>query len=126
MTCSHKCWRVRSILLGPKVAEFEKKIADYHNVSSAIGVASGTDALHLSIDALGVGEGDEVITTPFTFFATAEAILYTGAIPVFVDIEPETLNMDVSLIEKRLLQEQRLLSLCIYSGILLIWMQFRK
>ena len=89
-------------ILGPKVAEFEKKIADYHNVSSAIGVASGTDALHLSIDALGVGEGDEVITTPFTFFATAEAILYTGAIPVFVDIEPETLNMDVSLIEKKI------------------------
>ncbi|OGW57366.1 MAG: transcriptional regulator [Nitrospirae bacterium RBG_16_43_8] len=89
-------------ILGPKVAEFEKKIADYHNVSSAIGVASGTDALHLSIDALGIGEGNEVITTPFTFFATAEAILYTGAIPVFVDIEPETLNIDASLIEKKI------------------------
>jgi len=94
-------------ILGPKVAEFEKKIADYHNVSSAIGVASGTDALHLSLDALGIGEGDEVITTPFTFFATAEAILYTGAIPVFVDIEPGTLNIDASLIEKKITSKTR-------------------
>ena len=86
-------------VLGPKVSEFEKKIADYHGVKEAIGVASCTDALHLSMDALGIGEGDEVITTPFTFFATVEAILYTGATPVFVDIEGDTLNMDVNLIE---------------------------
>lgn len=86
-------------ILGSKVSEFEKKIADFHGVREAIGVASGTDALHLSIDALGIGEGNEVITTPFTFFATVEAILYTGAIPVFVDIEPDTLNIDVEQIE---------------------------
>ena len=86
-------------VLGPRVSEFEKKIADYHGVKEAIGVASCTDALHLSMDALGIGEGDEVITTPFTFFATVEAILYTGATPVFVDIEGDTLNMDVNRIE---------------------------
>lgn len=86
-------------ILGAKVSEFEKKVADFHGVREAIGVASGTDALHLSIDALGIGEGNEVITTPFTFFATVEAILYTGATPVFVDIEPDTLNIDVEQIE---------------------------
>jgi len=94
-------------ILGPKVSEFEKKILDYHGVPAAIGVASGTDALHLSLDALGIGERDEVITTPFTFFATVEAILYTGATPVFVDIEPDTLNIDLNLIEKKVTDRTR-------------------
>ncbi len=86
-------------ILGPNVSHFEKKVARYHGVREAVGVASCTDALHLSIDALGIGEGDEVITTPFTFFATVESILYTGATPVFVDIEPDTLNIDTGRIE---------------------------
>ena len=94
-------------ILGPKVSELEKKISDYHGVAAAIGVASGTDALHLSLDALGLGEGDEVITTPFTFFATAEAVIYTGATPVFVDAEPDTLNIDVNLIEKKITKKTK-------------------
>jgi len=94
-------------ILGPKVFEFEKKVSDYHCVREAIGVASCTDALHLAIDALGIGEGDEVITTPFTFFATVEAILYTGATPVFVDIEPDTLNIDISQIEANITERTR-------------------
>ncbi len=94
-------------ILGQKVSEFERKVANYHSVREAIGVASGTDALHLSIAALGIGEGEEVITTPFTFIATAEAILYTGATPVFVDIEPDTLNIDVSQIEANITKKTK-------------------
>jgi UDP-2-acetamido-2-deoxy-ribo-hexuluronate aminotransferase len=94
-------------VLGAKVSEFEKKVAAYYDVREAIGVASGTDALHLALDALGIGEGDEVITTPFTFFATVEAILYTGATPVFVDIEPETFNIDVDQIEENITKKTK-------------------
>lgn len=89
-------------ILGPKVHEFERKMAEYTGVSQAVGVASGTDALHLTVEALDISDGDEVITTPFTFFATAEAIVYTGAKPVFVDIELDTFNMDCSKIEEKI------------------------
>ncbi|MDI6800790.1 MAG: DegT/DnrJ/EryC1/StrS family aminotransferase [Thermodesulfovibrionales bacterium] len=99
--------RSSQYILGRKVSELEENIRAYHAVEEAIGVASGTDAIHLSLKAVGIGEGDEVITTPFTFFATAEAVLYTGAKPVFVDIEPETYNIDVSLIEKKITKKTK-------------------
>lgn len=94
-------------VLGPKVKEFEQKTAGYLGVREAVGVASGTDALHLSLKALGVGAGDEVITTPFTFFATVETILYIGARPVFVDIAPDTFNIDAEKTEEKITKKTR-------------------
>jgi len=86
-------------ILGPNVKKLEDEIADFCGAKHAVGVASGTDALNLAVRALGLKAGDEVITTPFTFIATAEAIAYVNAKPVFVDIEPDTLNIDPSKIE---------------------------
>src|ERR1700689_5120793 len=81
-------------ILGAEVAAFEEEFATFQGSQHGIGTNSGTSALHLALLAAGVGAGDEVITTPFTFVATAAAILYTGARPVYVDIEPETYNLD--------------------------------
>jgi dTDP-4-amino-4,6-dideoxygalactose transaminase len=83
-------------ILGPNVQAFEKEAATYLDVAHAITCANGTDALHLALLAADIGPGDEVITTPFTFIATAEAIAYVGAIAVFVDIDPGTFNIDVA------------------------------
>ena len=87
-------------VMGPALSRFEKELAAYHGMKHAVGVNSGTDALWLAFLALGIGPGDEVITTSNTFFATAEAIWFTGAKAVFVDIDPETCNIDPARIEE--------------------------
>jgi dTDP-4-amino-4,6-dideoxygalactose transaminase len=94
-------------VMGPNVKAFEEEVAAYLGVTHAVGVNSGTDALIIALRALGIGPGEEVITSPFTFFATAEAISHVGATPVFVDIEPDTLNLDVSLVEQEITSRTR-------------------
>lgn len=89
-------------ILGKNVTNLEEEIASYINTKRAVGLASGTDALYLSLRALDITQGDEVITTPFSFIATAEAITYVGGIPVFVDIQRDTLNMDISKLEEKI------------------------
>ncbi len=88
------------IAQGPKVAEFEEKFADYIGTRHAIATSSGTTALHVALLCAGIGKGDEVITTPFSFAATANSVLYTGAKPVFVDIDPKTYNINPEKIEE--------------------------
>ena len=94
-------------ILGPNVAELEREIADYQGVPHAIGVASGTDALLLALRACDLQPGDEVITTPFTFIATAEVIAILQAKPVFVDIDERTYNIDPAGIEKKITPRTR-------------------
>ncbi|MGB7063196.1 MAG: DegT/DnrJ/EryC1/StrS family aminotransferase [Candidatus Zixiibacteriota bacterium] len=89
-------------ILGPDVKDFEDKVADYCGTKFAVGVASGTDALLLSLRACGVGPGDEVITTGFSFFATAGVITRLGAIPVYVDIDPDNYNIAPDRIEEKI------------------------
>lgn len=89
-------------IMGPNVKKLEEEIANYSGVKHAIAVANGTDALMLTLKALGIKEGDEVITTPFTFFASAETTSVVGATPVFADIDPKTLNIDPKSIEEKI------------------------
>lgn len=93
--------------IGPLVENFEQTITDYLGVDHAIAVSSGTAGLHLAVRALGIGEGDEVITTPFSFVASSNCILYERARPVFADIEPDTLNIDPAQVESLVTQNTK-------------------
>lgn len=95
----HRVLRHGQYIMGPEVRELEEKLETYTEAKHCITVASGTEALLISLMALGVKPGDEVITTPFTFVATAEVIVLLGATPVFVDVQPDTCNIDPTLIE---------------------------
>ena len=95
----HRVVQSGQFILGPEVKAFEEEMAAYCSTKYAVGVASGTDALHLALLGCGIKAGDEVITTPFTFIATAESIIKCGARPVFADIDPKTFNLDPEKID---------------------------
>ncbi|PYV16484.1 MAG: polysaccharide biosynthesis protein [Acidobacteria bacterium] len=95
------------LALGPKAEEFEERISGYIGAKHAVAVSSGTAALHLIVKSLGLGPGDEVLVPSFTFAASVNAALYEGCVPVFVDIEPETLNMDPEDLERKITPRAR-------------------
>ena len=94
-------------VLGPEGEALERELAAYTGARHAVGVNSGTDALHLALVAAGIGAGDEVIVPAFTFFASAEAVSYTGATPVFADVDPHTFNLDAPSLEKSITKKTR-------------------
>jgi len=101
---------------GPKVDEFEKAIASYCNVKYAVAFSSGTAALHGAYFVLGIKEGDEVVTTPLTFSATSNGVVYCGGKPVFVDIKPDTLNIDPAKIEEKINSKTKAIAIVDFAG----------
>jgi len=112
--------------LGPKLREFEKRIADFSGVKYAVATNSGTSALHLIIRSLGIGEDDEVITTPFSFISSSNCILYEKARPVFVDIDSKTLNIDTSKIEKKITKKTKAILAVDVFGLPADWGKLKK
>ena len=94
-------------IMGENVTRFEEEFAQYLQVKHAVSVGNGTDALVIALEALGIGPGDEVITSPYTFFATAEAVARVGAVPVFVDVREDTYNLDENRIEEKITKKTR-------------------
>ncbi len=111
---------------GPRVQAFEEAFAEMCGVRYAIATSSGTTALHIALLAHGIGPGDEVITSPFTFIASANCALYVGARPVFVDIDPRTFNLNPALLEAAITPEQGRLSLFTCTVSPAIWSPFWK
>jgi len=102
-----KVLRSDYLTTGPAIEEFEQKVAEYVGVKYAVAVSNGTAALHIACLAAGIGEGDEVITTPITFAASANCVLYCGGTPVFADINPETYNIDPADIERKITKKTK-------------------
>jgi len=111
---------------GPAVKRFEKAIARFCRAKYAIAVNSGTAALHLAVKALGVERGDEVITTPYSFAATANCVLYCGGKPKFVDINEDTLNIDVEKVEKRISKKTKAIIAVDFAGLAAEWTKLRQ
>lgn len=93
-------FRSGKLIMGENVKQFEREVCDYLNVKHAIGVGNGSDALYIAAKAIGIGDGDYVITTPFTFFATVSCITRNGAVPVFADIDRKSFNIDLDRVEE--------------------------
>ena len=107
MAAMEQIFQSQAFILGPEVGRLEEQVAAYCQAKHGIGVTSGTDALLVALMVLGVGPGDEVITTPYSFFATAGAVVRLGAKPVLVDIDPRTFNLDPDRIEKAMTQRTK-------------------